>query len=389
MNLRSRILRSFNQRFRREPSLLVRAPGRINLIGEHTDYNLGYVLPTAINRWVMVGLSSRSDHRCHVFATDYDQKDSFALKSIQKHQEYLWANIVRGVARILADQGTPTGFNAVITGTIPIGSGLSSSAAAEVAMATGLSALWNLNVEGPSLARLCNRVEREFLGIMSGIMDPFVSALGKSGHAIFLDCRDLSYRYIPLPLDDYHLGVVNPLIPRDLARSPYNQRVQECREAVEIIRKTGRSVTSPRDVTWEILKESETQLGPVLFRRLRHVISENERTVKAVDHLTNVRVSSFGALLYDSHASLRDDFEVSCEELDTLVSLCSDSGGYCLGARMVGGGFGGCVMALVKRERWTPFTRTVSQGYRSRFGSTPEILRLKASAGVHTIRELW
>lgn len=385
--LRSTIHHAFRKHFDRDPALIVWAPGRINLIGEHTDYNQGYVLPAAINRWVMVGFSTRADDRCRVVARDFDQEDSFTLQDIKKHHHYLWANYIRGVTRMLLDEGKGTGFDAVITGNVPVGGGLSSSAATEVALATGLSDLWGLDLDRTTLARLCNRVEREILGILSGIMDQFVSALGKPDHAVFLDCRDLSYRYIALPLHDYHLAVLNPLIPRDLARSPYNQRVEECQDAVKTVQDTHESVRSPRDVTWEILKDSEKELGPVLFRRLRHVISENERTLEAVEHLTQGRIPDFGDLLYDSHNSLKQDYEVSCEELDALVSLCADTR-PCVGARMVGGGFGGCVMALVMGDGWQHFTQSVSERYQDRYGVTPEITRLKVSSGVQTEREL-
>ncbi|MFQ6674803.1 MAG: galactokinase [Fidelibacterota bacterium] len=380
--LKSTLLRSFRRHFGRDPTLVVRAPGRINLIGEHTDYNLGYVLPAAINRWVMAGFSSRSDGRCTVLARDFGREDSFLIDNIGKHPQELWANYVRGVTRALLEEAGGSGFDAVIAGNVPIGCGLSSSAATEVALAVGLSSLWNMDLDTPTLARLCNRVEREFLGILSGIMDQFVSLAGKTGHALFLDCRDLSFRHISLPLDSCRLGVINPLIPRDLVRSPYNQRVQECRDAVKVIEKIHPSVRSPRDVTWDILEESREELGPVLFRRLRHVISENERTLEAVEHLINGSISRFGNLLYASHDSLRRDYEVSRDELDTLVSLCSDTD-LCVGARMVGGGFGGCVMVLVKGDGWTPFVREISRAYRSRFRITPQTVPLRVSSGVH------
>ncbi|HEY9855955.1 MAG TPA: galactokinase, partial [Stenomitos sp.] len=337
------------------PDLTIRAPGRVNLIGEHTDYNEGFVFPVAIDREVVISARRRDDSEVRLYSVNYDQADSFDLGRIDKVAPGTgaptWSNYVRGILSVFQDAGHKLGgFEAVLEGNVPQGAGLSSSAALEVATGTLLKHLFHLDLDGKQIALLGQRAENVFVGVQCGIMDQFISALGQRDHALMIDCRSLDYRAVPL-----HLGakgasivIVDSKVKRGLVDSKYNERRAECQEAVERLRELlGRPmIKSLRDVTLSDLDHVGSRLPHPVHARALHVVSENARVLKSVEALEAGDLDRFGSLMNQSHESLKSDFEVSCPEIDLLVSLARGvTGTY--GSRITGGGFGGCTVSLV------------------------------------------
>ena len=371
---------TFKKIFGAPPEVVVRAPGRVNLIGEHTDYNDGFVLPAAIDRFIEFAGRRRADRTIHLHSTDFQDSTEFSLDSIAKDSEHRWSNYLRGVSKFLeADGYRLTGADIVFGGNVPRESGLSSSAAVEV----GTTALWQrlvgLQLDPVYAVKLARRAENDFVGVPCGIMDQFISALGKKDHALFLDCRDLSYRHVPLR-NDVKIVVCNSGVKRALAQSEYEVRLKQCRESVARLREKGLDANSLRDVTSADLEAGRGVLTDVLLRRARHVVTENERTREAVTVLESGSIDRFGELMNASHVSLRDDYEVSCKELDTLVELAWKQPGT-LGARMTGAGFGGCTVNLVRAEAAEPFALAVAEGYQKALGLKADIYVCRASDG--------
>jgi galactokinase len=371
---------SFKKIFGAPPEVVVRAPGRVNLIGEHTDYNDGFVLPAAIDRFIEFAGRRRSDRTIRLHSTDFQDSAEFSLDSIAKDSEHRWSNYLRGVSKFLEEDGYRlTGADIVFGGNVPRESGLSSSAAVEVGTTAFWQRLAGLQLDPVYAVKLARRAENEFVGVPCGIMDQFISALGKKDHALFLDCRDLSYRYVPLR-NDVKIVVCNSGVKRALAQSEYEVRLKQCRESVARLREKGLSAHSLRDVTSADLDRGRGALTDVLLRRARHVVTENERTREAVTVLESGKIERFGELMNASHVSLRDDYEVSCKELDTLVELAWKQPGT-LGARMTGAGFGGCTVNLVRAESAEPFARAVADGYQMALGLKGDIYVCQASNG--------
>ena len=374
------IEQTFHQTFGCVPEAVVRAPGRVNLIGEHTDYNEGFVLPAAIDRAISYAGRRRADRRVRVYSEDFKASVEFALDDIRKDSQNPWSNFVRGVSKFLqADGHRLCGADIAFGGDVPLAAGLSSSAAVEV----GATAFWNkllgLGLDPVYIVKLSRRTENEFVGVPCGIMDQFISALGRRDHALFLDCRDLTYYHVPLRAD-VKIVVCNSGVKRALAQSEYEVRARQCREAVDIIAATGRAVNALRDVQLADLEAAKGTMSDVLWRRAHHVVSENERTLEAVKVLEAGNVERFGELMNQSHVSLRDDYEVSSKELDQLVELAHRQPGV-LGARMTGAGFGGCTVNLVRAEAAESFAQVVAQGYEKTIGLKAEIYVCQASDG--------
>ena len=371
---------AFRQVFGSPPEVVVRAPGRVNLIGEHTDYNDGFVLPAAIDRAVTYAGRRRADRRVRVYSEDFRATVDFDLDDIQKAGENTWSNFLRGVSKFLeADGHRLTGADIAFGGNVPREAGLSSSAAVEV----GATAFWNkllgLGLDPVYAVKLSRRTENEFVGVPCGIMDQFISALGRRDHALFLDCRDLTYRHVPLRAG-VKIVVCNSGVKRALAQSEYEVRLKQCREAVVKIAATGRAVKSLRDVQLSDLDAARGTMDNLLWRRAHHVVSENERTLEAVKVLQGGNLERFGELMNQSHESLRDDYEVSSKELDTLVELARQQPGV-LGARMTGAGFGGCTVNLVRADAAEAFAQAVAKGYKEALGLKGEIYVCQASDG--------
>jgi len=404
----------FEKVFGASPTHLTRAPGRVNLIGEHTDYNDGFVLPMAIDRAVWIAARKRDDRIVRMVALDFGGEQSqFSLDDTLAPQPLggagvrpdpirPWSNYVRGVARLLGSN--LVGADMLIRGNVPIGSGLSSSAALEVCAAVTFKRLgdsqivisreqsdreiFSFKLENEisrsarndkttlhiavrlELARVCQRAENEFVGVQSGIMDQFVSLLAREGHALWIDCRDLSYEHVPLPRGAA-IVVCDTKKRRELVDSKYNARRAECAEAARLL-----GVRSLRDASWDDLKK----LSGVVERRVRHVISENDRVKRAVKACRQNDLATLGRLMNESHASLRDDYQVSCAELDAIVEIAQKQMG-CFGARLTGAGFGGCTVNLVDERAVPGFVENVGREYTARVGIAPEIFVCRASEG--------
>lgn len=341
---------AFREHFGHAPTLYARAPGRVNLIGEHTDYNEGFVLPAALGCQVEILAAPSPQPQVRLYSLNYGQEDQFALDEIEKSAAAPWSNYPRGVVKEfrLAGHGLD-GFAAAISGNVPLGSGLSSSAALEVATAVTIRGLFGIELAGPELALLCQRAENRFVGVNCGIMDQFISALGREDHALFIDCRDLSYRAVPLPLSGFTLVICNSQAPRELASSAYNRRRAQCEEGVALLAQHLPGIKSLRDVSLGQFGGLEGKLPEPVRRRCRHVISENARTQEAVRVLEEGRLAAFGELMVLSHQSLKNDYEVSSDYLDTLVEAALE-GEECLGSRLTGAGFGGCTVSLVRSD---------------------------------------
>jgi galactokinase len=375
--LRERVVREFARRFGTAPALIARAPGRVNLIGDHTDYNDGFVLPMAIDRAVWIALRPRRDARVLLHSLDFDQGTEFDLADDLTRGRG-WQEYVRGIAWALRERcaagTTPSGWEGVVAGDVPLGAGLSSSAALELATARAFAGVCGLAWNATEMALLAQRAENQWVGVNCGIMDQLISSAGEAGHALLIDCRSLETTSVAIP-DSVAVAVLDTGTRRGLVDSAYNERRARCEAAARFF-----GVRALRDVSGVTFAAHEAEMDPVTRRRARHVIAENARTVAAADALSRGDVRGVGALMTESHASLRDDFEVSRAELDTMVELALAYDG-CLGARMTGAGFGGCAVALVEAGVGESFARTVAARYREATGVAPTIYLCAAAAG--------
>lgn len=384
----------FKERFGDTPDFITSAPGRVNLIGEHTDYNDGFVFPAAIDRYIHIVGSKRNDRQVHLHALDINETCQFNLDGGTDTNLPDWSNYLRGVAHLLQDLvlkdlgQTLNGMSALITGDVPIGAGLSSSAALEVASLLSFLSVCGLavadtitdsnhaveliDIPATELAALCQRAENEYAGVNCGIMDPTISLLGKTDHALFLDCRSLAYRHVPIPLKDFKLVICNTNVKRELASSEYNKRRAECEKGVEILQKWKPNISSLRDVTLEDLKKYEAELPHITQKRCRYVVEENARVENAVSALTKGYLNTFGHLMNGSHEGLRDEYEVSCQELDAMTEIAQHTDGV-IGARMTGAGFGGCTVNLVKKDSVEQFSERIMMEYPKHTKIDPDI----------------
>jgi len=358
---------------------VVRAPGRVNLIGEHTDYNLGFVLPAAIDLEIRIAYLPTDDHRVELVRLDTGERDGFELDR-PRPKAGTWLDYVAGTAWALGEAGLPmTGLRGVIASTLPTSAGLSSSAAIELASAWALLHDAAPEIEPFELAKHCQRAENAYVGVQSGLMDQFAEACGVAGAAVLLDCRSSEWRPIPLPAD-VALVVCHTGSARRLERSEYNVRRSQCEAAVAAMAGDHPEVLSLRDVTRELLAEAEPRLDPVAARRARHIVSENERVGETVRALAAGDLERVGAMFAASHASLRDDFEVSSPELDAMVDVAVGVPGV-IAARMTGAGFGGCTINLVRPDAVEALRAAVDRDYPSRTGLTPMVLPVRAVGG--------
>ncbi len=339
------------------PEVFSSAPGRINLIGEHTDYNLGYVLPAALNLRNYFLLSRRSDDKVHLWAENFKEKDEFSLQNISFSEDAKWVNYIRGVLWALKEEGFELqGVNGLVWGDVPLEAGLSSSAALEVSVVHGLNLLFKLDIPLLEMVKIARRAENDFVGVQCGIMDQFISVFGQENKALFLDCETLEYELFPLHMKEAGLGIMvyETGVRRELASSEYNKRKHESSQALEILKRD--SVKTYKDVTLDGLERKKNKMDDVVFRRARHVISENGRVKDAVRALEKDDFRLLGELIFRSHESLRDDYAVSCPELDLLYESAQEFSG-CYGARLTGAGFGGSGIALVNKEKITEFKK--------------------------------
>jgi len=377
------LLEAFQARFGTAANIY-RAPGRVNLIGEHTDYNDGFVLPAAIEFYCWVAAAARKDGKVAIYSENFNETVEASLNSLTPLGKKHWSNYPLAVAWVMPQAGKPlTGANLYIAGEVPLGAGLSSSAAIEVAVGLALVSVSGLAVDRAELAQLCQKAENEFVGARVGIMDQFVSCHGRASHALMLDCRSLEYALVKLPAN-VQLVMCNTMVKHELASGEYNARRAECEEGVRNLRTAFPEVRALRDVTLAQLEAHRQKLTPKVFARCRHVITENERVKSAVKTLHRGDSKALGALLQDSHRSLRDDYEVSCKELDLMVEIAMAQPGL-IGARMTGGGFGGCTVNLVESAAVSNFKQDVAEEYSSKTGLTPEIYVSPASEGAQQL----
>ena len=371
---------NFARRFGGLPTIY-QAPRRVNLIGEHTDYNDGFVMPAAIAMDTRVAMAPRADGKLVVRSENFSEEATFLLDHLPVRGSGHWSDYVIGVAKVLAESGIrSTGANLLICGEIPLGAGLSSSASVEVAVGCALMDLAGQQSNRTKLARICQQAENEFVGARCGIMDQFVVSHGKRDHALLLDCRSLEYRLLPLR-EDVRLVICNTMVRHAIAGGEYNLRRAECEAGVQYLSKHFQGVRALRDATLEDLAALNGELPDKILRRCRHVISENARAVEAAAALTRNDLGTFGGLMRESHRSLRDDYEVSCTELDLMVQLGEQAKGV-YGARMTGGGFGGCTINLVDADCVDAFRQSVREGYERATGRKPEIYVCSAADGV-------
>jgi len=372
---------TFRRVFERPPEIETRAPGRVNLIGEHTDYNDGFVLPADIDRAIWIYAAARDDRLVRAHSLDFGQTTVFNTAKIERDDNAIWVNYIQGVIHEYQKRGdTIRGMDLLLSGNVPMGSGLSSSAALEVATAETCRILTGLEIDPVSMALLCQAAERNFIGVQCGIMDQFVSTLGRENTALFLDCRDLSYELVPLKMQA-RIVICDSRKQRSLQTSEYNKRRAECEGAARALDAILGNVKALRDVSPEQLEEHKDRMPELWYRRARHVVTENQRVLSAVGFLKAGDIRQFGRLMYDSHASLRDGYEVSCPELDILVELAAAQQGT-IGARMTGAGFGGCTVNLVSSEAVAEFQATVGEKYQAKTSLKPMIYVCSPSNGV-------
>ena len=370
-------------RFEAEPAVFV-APGRVNLIGEHTDYAEGFAMPAAIDFATLAGVSPRSDGKIAVFSENYGQVRYFDAAELPAKAAQHWTDYPLGVISILAGEGhTIPGFSLSLWGDVPLGSGLSSSAAVEVATALAVTSSIGVNYSGPVLARLCQRAENEFVGANSGIMDQFISANGARDHALLLDCRDLSFKLAPIPAN-VALVIANTMVKHEITGGAYANRRAEVEAACAVIARHRPEVKFLRDATMDDLFLWGTEMTPNSLKRARHVISENARTVAAAEALMSGDLVELGRLMAEAHASYSKDFEASCEEADAMVELAQDLPGL-IGARLTGGGFGGCTINLVEQNQAALFVEGLAEAYTGHTGIVPQMHICHASDGAHRI----
>ncbi len=375
---------AFREQFGENPTFVVRAPGRVNLIGEHTDYNDGFVLPMAIDRATWVALRPRPDRQVSVHSLNLGKTAVFNLDEMTPGKG--WQEYIKGMAWALQAEGFPLqGWEGVLAGNVPIGAGLSSSAALELAIARAFCAASGWEWPPVKMAQVSQKADNHWVGIQSGIMDQMISAMGQAGHALLIDCRTLVYEAVPLPPTDDGVEtavvVLDTATRRGLVDSAYNERRAQCEAAAAFF-----GVKALRDVSIGDFLAAEAQMEPLMRKRARHVVTENLRTLNAAKAMQNADAVLLGQLMNESHESLRDDYEVSSEALNTMVDIARQQPG-CLGARMTGAGFGGCAVALIRGDVAAEFVTAVAEAYKVKTNLTPNIYVCRPSEGAAIIND--
>ena len=371
----------FETHYGEAPALIAHAPGRVNIIGEHTDYNEGFVFPAAINFGTWVAANKREDNDIVVTAMDYEnQQNRFSLSEINYDEEQGWANYVRGVVKVLKE-AIPDfgGANLLVTGNVPQGAGLSSSASFEVAILKALSALYKLPLDGVQAALLGQKAENTFVGCSCGIMDQLISAMGNEGMAMLLDCQSLAIEHSPLP-DSHQIVIINSNVKRGLVDSEYNLRRQQCEQGASLL-----GVSSLREATMEMLEGAKAHMPEVVYRRAKHIVTENARTLAASQALKAGDIETVSEAMAQSHISMRDDFEITVRPIDYLVEIIGEVLGKSGGVRMTGGGFGGCVVALVPTDKVEAVKQVVADKYSDETGYSADIYVCTATQGAFAV----
>jgi galactokinase len=378
------VVAKFEEKFSASPDVVVAAPGRVNLIGEHIDYNDGFVLPMAIERYTVIAakVDPANNSTATLYSIDMDQQVEISLVDPAKKEDSHWSNYVAGVvAGMVQDKGMVIpGFQAVAKSNVPIGGGLSSSASLEVATATVIEAIVGQAIAKVDKGLVCQKAEHEFAGVPCGIMDQFSSVLCEPDRLLLLDCRDRSFQQIPFSNPDIVVLIINSEVKHQLSGGEYAQRRSQCEDALKEL-----GASSYRDVTLQQLEAKKDALDNLVYNRAHHVVTEIDRTLKTAEAMKQNDWATVGELMYVSHASLRDDFEVSCVELDVLVDIASKTEGV-IGARMTGGGFGGCIVALVQKEKSDSISDSICKAYQSQTGVKPSAFMTRPAQGAHVIK---
>ena len=377
------IERQFQQYFGKECRITA-APGRVNLIGEHTDYNQGFVLPGAIDRHICVALAANTERKLNLVAPGFGEKFSFALDEMRPVKG--WPTYLLGIIyMIMPEKQLPHGMDILISGNVPIGAGMSSSAALCSAFGLALNDFYQLGLSKMEIALAAQKTEHHFAGLQCGIMDPFASLHGKAGHLMKLDCRSLEFEYIPFDFPDIRIILVNSMVSHSLASSEYNLRRQQCEAGVTIIQKYEPGIRSLRDLSLELLEKHKREMDETVYKRCRFIVEENQRLLSGCDHLKNNDLDEFGKLMYASHEGLSKEYEVSCPESDFLVETIKELEGV-KGARQMGGGFGGCIITLVGVNHAENFIRDIQIKYEMKYGKVPDCYIMNVSEGAHILK---
>ncbi|HEY4154801.1 MAG TPA: galactokinase [Puia sp.] len=380
--MEKQIRRQFQQYFGKD-ILIAAAPGRVNLIGEHTDYNEGFVLPGAVDRNIYVGVDSNTNRILNVYAEQYQEKFTFPIDDV--HPVKGWPTYLLGmIYHLLPHKQLSVGMDVVVSGNVPVGAGMSSSAALCSAFGVALNEIFRLGLSRMEIALAAQKTEHEFAGLKCGIMDMFASLHGKEGHVMKLDCRNLEYEYIPFDFPDYCIVLVNSMVSHSLSSSAYNERRQQCEDGVSYLKRFYPEIHSLRDVKPETLKQHRNEIDPVVFKRCLYVVEENQRLLEGCDFLEAGRLDDFGKLMYATHEGLSRDYAVSCAESDFLVNAAR-SFPEVKGARQMGGGFGGCIISLVKKDEADHFIKGIQEKYENRYGKTPDVFIMNIAEGAHLL----
>jgi galactokinase len=377
--MENEIKHKFTEVFKCEP-LMISAPGRINIIGEHTDYNMGFVLPAAIDKHIVFAIAKNGSDVHRFYSYDLKDEIDIPISSIEKTEKH-WANYLVGVIAQIKKMGkTFGGIDCVFGGNIPLGAGLSSSAALETGFAFALNEIFNLGISKIDLVKLSQMAEHEYAGVKCGIMDQFASVFSEQDKVIKLDCRSLEYHLFPFKLDDYSIILCDTQVKHSLASSEYNTRRHECESGVEILRKYNTKIQSLRDVTPELLYTHKDEFSPVVYKRCKFVVEEIQRVTDACNALLKGEIIKVGELMYKTHYGLRDEYEVSCKELDILVNIAEKSG-VVIGSRVMGGGFGGCTINIVQKTKVGSFIELAKAGYKKQTGLDLEVYNVSIKKG--------
>ncbi|MCX6150929.1 MAG: galactokinase [Ignavibacteriales bacterium] len=384
MNIAEGVEYRFVKYFGKKP-LIVRSPGRVNLIGEHTDYNNGFVLPAAIDKSIIFAVAPRTDNKCKLHAEDLNADYEFDLTNFQKSKK-TWPNYLLGVVDQLKKNGYAVGgFDCVFGGDIPIGAGLSSSAAIEAGLAFALNEIFQLNIPKLDMVKMAQKAEHEFAGVLCGIMDQFINIFGQANKVLKLDCRSLEYEYYPFELKDVKIVLLDTHVKHSLGSSEYNIRRAQCEAGVKILQKYNLDIKSLRDVSLDLLIEHEGEFDELIYKRCSYVLNENIRLLSGCEDLKKNDLSSFGKRMYQSHEGLRDYYQVSCSELDVLVEIALKESAV-FGARMMGGGFGGCTINLVKEKGMNDFIAKAKDEYLRKVGQELKVYVTSIKGGTEVIK---
>lgn len=380
-----KVEKTFKEYFNKAP-LIVRSPGRVNLIGEHTDYNMGYVLPAAIDKSIYFAIAPCHNDECRIIALDMNDEYEFPLNNLKLSNKG-WPNYLMGIVdQMMKARYKIEAFNCVFGGDIPIGAGMSSSAAIEAGLAFSLNYIFQLNIDKIDLVKLAQKAENEFVGVKCGIMDQYINIFGKDKTVLKIDCRTLENEYYPFDFSDVSIVLFDTSVSHSLASSEYNKRRAECMEGVKIVKNSYPKINSLRDVSIEMLNEHKKQMDEIIFKRCKYVIEENCRVVEACVSLEKGDLKSFGRYMRESHIGLSNEYQVSCYELDFLVDAVKDSG-YVYGARMMGAGFGGCTINIIENEGIDEVIKSVSEKYRKKFDKLLKVYVTSINSGTNVIKE--